>query len=109
MIAFSPLLMLAACQHGGSHAAAKALIAARCAACHVVPGVASARGMVGPSLAGIAGQQVIAGKYANTPDTMVRWLHDPQALLPGTAMPATGLTQAQAKLVADYLYTLDKR
>lgn len=100
---------LGACHAGDRHAEAKALIAAQCAACHVVPGVASAGGRVGPSLAGIARQQVIAGRYRNAPDVMVRWLMHPQAMMPGVAMPEMGLTTAQAKTIADYLYTLDQK
>lgn len=102
------LLTLGACHGAERHADAKALIATRCAACHVVPGVASAAGRVGPSLAGIARQQVIAGRYRNAPDLMVRWLMHPQAMEPGSAMPEMGLTQRQAKTIADYLYTLDQ-
>ena len=111
LIALAALLMLGACHGGGGdeHAAAKALIATHCAACHTVPGVASAVGRVGPSLAGIARQQIIAGKYENDRGTMVRWLMHPQAMLPGTAMPEMGLTQAQATTIADYLYTLDRK
>lgn len=103
-------LAAAACHGQGNdpHAQAKALIASHCAACHVVPGVASAIGRVGPSLAGIAKQQVIAGKYANNPLTMQRWLMHPQALQPGSAMPDMGLTADQARIIASYLYTLDR-
>ncbi|WNO52700.1 c-type cytochrome [Stakelama saccharophila] len=86
---------------------AKALIAQRCASCHVVPGVRTAVGRVGPSLKGIATQQIIAGRYENTPGNMKRWIMHPQHLLPGTAMPDTGLTDAQAEAIVDYLNTLD--
>jgi cytochrome c1 len=102
------LAALAACHGGGNHDAAKALIASNCAACHTVPGVPSAVGKVGPSLAGIAVRQVIAGKFANNKPTLVRWIMHPQQMVPGTAMPEMGLTQAQAMQIADYLYTLDK-
>lgn len=88
---------------------AKALIARQCAACHEVPGVAGAVGRVGPSLKGIGRQQIIAGKLANNPANMVRWLMHPQQIYPGVAMPEMGLTKDQARKIADYLYTLDKR
>lgn len=74
----------------------------------MVPGVKLARGRVGPSLAGIAHRQIIAGFFQNKPDTMIAWLRDPQKMLPGNAMPDTGLSTRQARLVADYLYTLDR-
>ena len=108
MIVALALLPLAACDRDDPHAEAKALIAQRCAACHIVPGVREAIGRVGPSLAGIARQQIIAGRFENKPETMVRWLLDPQAMQPGTVMPTTGLSRAQAKAIANYLYTLDK-
>lgn len=90
-------------------AAAKVLIAANCLGCHQVPGVRGPIGWVGPSLAGIARQQIIAGKYVNSPDTMARWLMHPQAMVPGGAMPEMGLSAAQARTISNYLYTLDKR
>lgn len=87
---------------------AKGIIAERCAACHVVPGVRTATGHVGPSLTGIGRRQVLAGHLSNSRENMIRWISEPQSILPGDAMPNTGLTRAQAERVADYLYTLDK-
>ncbi|WP_184719904.1 c-type cytochrome [Caulobacter sp.] len=80
-----------------------------CGACHVIPGVDWPRGQVGGSLKGFASRTLIAGKLPNQPDALVRWLRDPPALSPDTAMPATGLSEAQARDVAAYLYTLDDR
>jgi cytochrome c2 len=91
------------------HGEAKRLIAAQCSACHTVPGVPGAVGNVGPSLKGIARQQIIAGKLPNSPGNMVRWLMHPQKIWPGNAMPEMGLTQDQARKIAAYLFTLDKR
>lgn len=108
MIALALPMALAACGSNGGHDEAKALIATHCAACHTVPGVPSAVGKVGPSLAGIAKRQVIAGKFANDRATLVRWIMHPQAMTPGVAMPEMGLTQAEATTIADYLSTLDK-
>jgi cytochrome c2 len=103
------LAPLAACHgdHGHDHEHAEALIATYCAACHTVPGVLEAHGRVGPSLAGIARQQIIAGHFANTPETMLHWLEHPQQMLPGDAMPEMGLTSEQARTIASYLYTLE--
>lgn len=106
LIALAPLALLGAC-HGGGHEEAKALIASHCAACHTVPGVAAARGAVGPSLANIANRQIIAGKFANNRATLIRWIMHPQAMLPGNAMPDQGITQPQAAAIVDYLQTLD--
>jgi len=102
-------LLPAAAQAKDPHAEAKSLIAAQCAACHTVPGVPGAAGNVGPSLKGIARQQIIAGKLPNSPANMERWLMHPQKIWPGNAMPEMGLTQDQARKIAAYLLTLDKR
>jgi cytochrome c2 len=91
------------------HSEAKAIIAGQCASCHRVPGVPGATGDVGPSLQGIARQQIIAGKLPNTRANMIRWLMHPQQVVPGNAMPEMGLTQEQARKIVAYLYTLDKR
>ncbi|MBO9544623.1 c-type cytochrome [Caulobacter sp.] len=77
-----------------------------CGACHQIPGVAWPRGEVGGSLAGFADRALIAGRHPNQPEVLVRWLRDPPALSPDTAMPATTLTDAQARDVAAYLLTL---
>jgi cytochrome c2 len=78
-----------------------------CASCHDIPGIARPRGYVGPPLEAFARRTYIAGELPNTPTNLVRWVMDPRALVPRTAMPALGLTQAQAQDVAAYLYTLD--
>lgn len=77
-----------------------------CIACHVVPGVVGARGQVGPSLAGVATRSIIAGRLSNTPDNLIRWIRDPQGVTPGTVMPNMGVTEADARDIAAYLYTL---
>jgi cytochrome c1 len=106
-LSFILLAALAGCGHDGRHAEARALIAERCAACHVVPGVAGATGRVGPTLAGIARQQILAGHFPNNRPNLARWVAHPQKLLPGDAMPDTGLADRQALAIADYLATLD--
>ena len=80
-----------------------------CGACHDTPGVAWPRGQVGGPLAGFADRALIAGRFPNRPDVLVNWLRDPPALSPTTAMPATGLSETQARDVAAYLYTLDDK
>lgn len=109
LILLLALIPLAAAQAADKFAEAKKIIASQCAACHTVPGVPGAHGNVGPSLKGIARRQIIAGKLANNPANMVRWLMHPQRIVPGNAMPEMGLTQDQAAKIAAYLYTLDKQ
>lgn len=77
-----------------------------CANCHSIPGVAAARGNVGPPLSRFATRTFIAGMLRNEPQNLLRWLRDPQAVVPGNAMPDVGLTDAQARDVAAFLYTL---
>jgi cytochrome c1 len=78
-----------------------------CGACHVVPGVAGATSTVGPPLTDFGRRQYIAGNLPNTPDNLIRWLQDPQAIEPGTAMPSLELTREEARDMAAYLLTLD--
>ncbi|MBF0664744.1 MAG: c-type cytochrome [Brevundimonas sp.] len=82
---------------------------AGCAACHVVPGVDWPRGRAGPSLKGFGASPLIAGRLPNRPDVLTAWLIDPPSLAPGTAMPPSPLTEAEARDVAAFLYTLDDR
>jgi len=76
-----------------------------CGACHVIPGIAGAQGEVGPPLAGLARRAYIAGVLTNTSANLVRWIVNPRAVDPLTAMPTLGLTNAEARDVAAYLYT----
>lgn len=77
-----------------------------CGTCHAIPGVTGADGRVGPSLAGFAERSEIAGRVANTPDALVRWIVDPQRVEPGTAMPDMGVPELVARDMAAYLATL---
>lgn len=77
-----------------------------CAGCHTVPGVPGAQGKVGPPLQGIAGRVYLAGILENTPANLIRWIEDPPALDPRTAMPRTGAAGPDARDIAAYLYTL---
>ncbi len=77
-----------------------------CGSCHLIPGIYTARGMVGPPLIYFSRRTMIAGELPNTPDNLVRWIRDPKAVEPGTAMPDLGLTNEEAHDVAAYLYTL---
>jgi cytochrome c2 len=97
----------AAAMTGGSPARGKEVIRRYgCAACHSIPGVAGARGQVGPPLDGIANRTYLAGQLTNTPENLIRWIRDPQSIAPGTAMPEMGVTEQDGKDIAAYLYTL---
>lgn len=94
---------------GDVAAGRKALQQYLCATCHVIPGIVGADRHVGPSLAGIADRQYIAGVLPNTPANMLRWLRDPKAVDPLTAMPDLGVADTDARDIAAFLYTLDSK
>jgi cytochrome c len=79
-----------------------------CGGCHAVPGVAGASGTIGPNLAGVASRTTIAGGAVpnNGPQDLQRWILDPPAVKPGTAMPNLGLTDQDAQQIVAYLQTL---
>ncbi|OAN79582.1 cytochrome C [Jannaschia sp. EhC01] len=77
-----------------------------CGACHVVPGVSGARGTVGPSLEGFANRAYVAGILPNRPGDLIRWLIDPPAFAPQTAMPDMDIPEEAARDMAAYLYEL---
>ena len=79
-----------------------------CGSCHYIPGVAGARGMVGPPLLYFNQRTMIAGELANTPENLVRWIENPKSVEPKTAMPDLGLSEEQAYDIAAYLYTLNE-
>ena len=77
-----------------------------CGACHEIPGIRTARGLVGPPLTRLSRRTVVAGVLANTPDNLVHWISAPQAVVPGNAMPDMGLSDQQARDVAAFLESL---
>jgi cytochrome c len=77
-----------------------------CGTCHVIPGVRTARGKTGPPLSDFSDRAYIAGALPNRPEHLVRWIRDPHSVEPGTAMPNLGVSEADARHIASYLYTL---
>ena len=77
-----------------------------CGACHTIPGINGANGLVGPPLNMMGRRIYIAGVLRNTPDNMMRWIRDPQKIVPGNAMPEMGITEAEARDLAAFLETL---
>lgn len=84
-----------------------ALAEFECGVCHAIPGVAGARGTVGPPLDSMRRNVYVAGKFPNTPDMLVRFIMDAPALAPETAMPNVGVGERQARDMAAYLYSVD--
>jgi cytochrome c len=77
-----------------------------CGACHEIPGVAAAKGRVGPPLGGVARRVYLAGVLPNTPENMAAFIRAPHKADPRTAMPALGVSEAHARDMVAYLYTL---
>jgi len=77
-----------------------------CGSCHTIPGVTGARSQVGPDLSGLARRAYIAGVLTNSPEHLVAWIENPQAVDDKTAMPNMGVTALDARDIAAYLYTL---
>jgi cytochrome c len=75
-----------------------------CGSCHSIPGVPGANAMVAPPLDRFYQRTYIAGRLSNTQDNLVKWIQDPQEVEPGTAMPDLGVSEAEARDIAAYLY-----
>ena len=77
-----------------------------CGSCHSIPGVANASGRVGPPLEGVAKRVYLGGVLPNTPENMASFIREPHKADPRTAMPAMGVSEAHARDMVAYLYTL---
>lgn len=77
-----------------------------CGGCHAIPGVPGANAHVGPPLDAYSERAYIAGAMENRPESLVRWIMNPQSIEPGTAMPDLGVQEQDARDIAAYLYSL---
>ncbi|AKJ30043.1 c-type cytochrome [Caldimonas brevitalea] len=75
----------------------------QCGSCHAIPRVPGAVGTMGPSLEAFGRRSYIAGHVPNVPGPLQQWLQNPQALVPGTPMPALGVSADDARDMAAYL------
>jgi cytochrome c oxidase subunit 2 len=77
-----------------------------CVNCHTVSGT-SANGQFGPDLTHLMSRDTIAaGAASNTPENLRLWIRNPDAIKPGSKMPAMGLSDQDVNAVAAYLETL---
>src|SRR3978361_399716 len=74
-----------------------------CAGCHTIPGIPGGDGQVGGPLSDIKHRVYVGGVLTNSPDNLIRWIVSPQAFSPRSAMPATGISEAEARDVAAFL------
>jgi cytochrome c2 len=112
---FAAALLLTACGEGapstalaGGNAANGQLLLRQydCGSCHVIPGVANARGNVGPPLENVGNRIYLAGMLPNTPSNMALWIRAPQKIDPLTAMPDLQVPEQHARDMTAYLQTL---
>jgi cytochrome c2 len=75
-----------------------------CAGCHTIPGIPGADGQVAPPLQDLRKRVYIAGSARNGGEALVRFIVDPTSLVPNSAMPATGISEQEARDVAAWLY-----
>ena len=98
-----PATLHSALSPSNSDRAPALMIRYGCTGCHVIPGVPGARGQVGPPLEGFGSRLYIGGAIANSSGNLVNWLIDPRRIDPRSAMPVTGLSEEEARIIAVYL------
>jgi len=77
-----------------------------CINCHAVQGTV-ATGRFGPDLTHLMSRDTLAsGAIPNTPAALKQWVDNPEALKPGSKMPAMGLDHQQLDDVTAYLLSL---
>lgn len=91
---------------GNSRVGKQLIVSYGCGSCHTIPGIYTARGLVGPPLYFFGRRTMIAGELPNTTENLTRWLLNPRAVEPATAMPSVGLSPEQAQDIAAYLEAL---
>ena len=77
-----------------------------CINCHAVKGTV-ADGRFGPDLTHLMSRESIAaGAAPNTLENLRLWIQNPEAIKPGSKMPAMGLSDHELDAVTAYLATL---
>jgi len=90
-----------------------------CGSCHTIPNIPGASGTIGPNLGPhdtvpLLSQRTMIATYPNgsvpnnSVDDLAKWILNPQALKPGTAMPTLGLSPDEAAAAAAYLYSISQ-
>jgi cytochrome c len=111
-----PVLALSACTArepvppavagGDARLGARLIEQYQCGSCHAIPEIPAAQGRSAPTLEQFGRRSYIAGSIPNFPDALTRWIVDPAAMKPGTAMPSMGVSALDARHMAAYLGTL---
>ncbi|HXM23484.1 MAG TPA: cytochrome c oxidase subunit II [Terriglobales bacterium] len=94
-------------QEGDSTAAGQRIFeTTACINCHTVAGTV-ASGRFGPDLTHLMSRDTIAaGAAKNTPENLRRWILNPDAIKPGSLMPAMQLSDPELDALTAYLETL---
>jgi len=76
-----------------------------CWVCHTIPDMPNAKGTIGPNLAGLMARPTMAGGVLKTSEASIhKWLTNPQAVKPGTAMVVVpALTKEQVDVVTKHI------
>ena len=73
--------------------------AGTCLGCHMINGVPSMVGVIGPNLTHVATRSTIAaGLYPNDPAHLARWIKNAEAMKPGSIMPVLGAGQYDPRM-----------
>ena len=77
-----------------------------CVNCHTIAGT-NAKGKFGPDLTHLMSRGTIAsGAAANTQENLRQWIKDPEAIKPGSLMPAMQMNDQELDAVTAYMTTL---
>ena len=77
-----------------------------CINCHAITGT-NGTGRFGPDLTHLMSRRTIAsGAAENTPQNLRLWIQNPDAIKPGSLMPAMKLSDADLDALVRYLETL---
>jgi cytochrome c oxidase subunit 2 len=77
-----------------------------CINCHAIGGTV-ANGQYGPDLTHLMSRKTLAsGAAANTPENLRLWIENPEAIKPGSLMPAMKLNDADLDALVRYMATL---
>ena len=77
-----------------------------CINCHTVRGTA-ANGRFGPDLTHLMSRDTIAsGAADNTPENLRLWIENPDAIKPGSLMPAMKLSDGELDALVRYMLSL---
>ncbi|HEY4659537.1 MAG: cytochrome c oxidase subunit II [Chloroflexi bacterium RIFCSPLOWO2_12_FULL_71_12] len=79
-----------------------------CAGCHTIDGLTAGKFPGAPDLTRVASQESIAGGRLSpvNEENLTRWIKDPPAVKPGTAMPNLGLDDDTVSKLVQFLLTL---